>query len=151
MEKYNFEDYLNIVAALRSPDGCPWDRSQTHESLETCLMNETAEVLAAIDVWKETGDGSNLCEELGDLLLQIVLHSQIAKEEGLFSIEDVIREASEKMVRRHPHVFGDETQVPDWEGIKRLEKEKIPPEIQRAKAAALETAKCKMQMHFSEE
>ena len=150
MERYNFDDYRKIVAKLRSPQGCPWDKSQTHDSLRNCLMNETAEVLAAIDVWKETDDSGNLCEELGDLLLQIMLHSQIAEEEGLFTIEDVIQAAGEKMVRRHPHVFGGQTWQPDWEEIKRLEKEKIPAKIQEVKTASLKKVKVEIRDHFSE-
>lgn len=145
-KRYTFEDYINIIGRLRAPDGCPWDRSQTHESLKSCLVNETAEVLAAIDVWENTGDSDNLCEELGDLLLQVALHSQIASEEGLFTISDVIQNASEKMLRRHPHVFGKEKGqgLPDWEEIKRAEKEKIPPEIEYEKKKALKKAKKEM-------
>lgn len=150
MGKYSFEDYQKIVAKLRSPEGCPWDRVQTHESLRTCLMNETAEVLAAMDVWKNTGDAQNFCEELGDLLLQIVLHSEIAREEGLFSMEEIIEGAAEKMIRRHPHVFGTETETPDWEEIKRREREGIPQNVQEAKEFALKEAKKEILSHFAE-
>lgn len=150
---YTFEDYVNIISRLRAPDGCPWDRKQTHESLKPCMMNETAEALAAIDVWKETGDSRNMCEELGDMLLQVVLQSQIAAEEGLFTIHDVVQEASEKMVRRHPHVFGTDrgADMPDWEAIKAAEKEGIPPEIEKAKRRALEKAKREIAAHMREE
>jgi len=92
-----------VVAALRAPDGCPWDREQTHASLRPYLLEETYEVLAALD----DGDGAALREELGDLLLQIVLHAQIATETGAFDLADVAEEITAKLVRRHPHVFGD--------------------------------------------
>ena len=100
-----FDDFVATIAALRAEDGCPWDREQTHESLKECLVEETGEVLDAID----QKDDENLCEELGDVLLQVFMHAQIAAEEGRFTIEDVVRGVNEKMVRRHPHVFGDET------------------------------------------
>ena len=101
MEK--FDEFVATIAALRSENGCPWDRKQTHESLKECLVEETGEVLEAID----KKDDANLCEELGDVLLQVVMHAQIAAEEGRFTIEDVISGVNEKMIRRHPHVFGD--------------------------------------------
>lgn len=152
-KNYTFEDYVNIISRLRAPDGCPWDRKQTHESLKNCMINETTEALAAIDVWKETGDSDNLCEELGDMLLQVVLQSQIAAEEGLFTIADVIRKAGEKMVRRHPHVFGQEDgkAMPDWEAIKRAEKEGVPSEIEEAKKRALKRAKKEIVVYMLEE
>jgi tetrapyrrole methylase family protein/MazG family protein len=99
---------------------------QTHESLKVCLMDESQEVLEAIDA----KDDENLCEELGDVLLQVVMHAQIAAEEGRFTIEDVIRGVNDKMIRRHPHVFGDvkvdsvEDQLKLWEQIKAQEKGK---------------------------
>ena len=123
-KKYDFNDFIEIIAALRAPGGCPWDISQTHESLKECLMEESDEVLQAID----SGDDANLCEELGDVLLQVVLHAQIASEEGRFDINDVIQGVSEKMVRRHPHVFGDvkvtsqEESLALWKKIKEEEK-----------------------------
>ncbi|MBQ2802359.1 MAG: nucleoside triphosphate pyrophosphohydrolase [Lachnospiraceae bacterium] len=131
MEKkqYTYEDFLRIVETLRSENGCPWDREQTHQSLRPCLMEEAAEVLAAIRIFDQTGNYENLQEELGDVLLQVIMHAQIAKEEGIFTIEDVIDEISEKMVRRHPHVFGDVTVegsgqvLENWEEIKKKEKE----------------------------
>ena len=100
-----FERFTDIVAMLRSEHGCPWDKEQTHVSLKRYCIEEAAEVVAGINIYDRTGNCENLCEELGDLLLQIVLHAQIAKEEGLFSIDDVVRGISDKMVRRHPHVF----------------------------------------------
>lgn len=120
-----FDDFVATIAALRAENGCPWDRKQTHESLKECLTEEAGEVLAAID----NQDDENLCEELGDLLLQVVMHAQIAAEENRFTIEDVVRGVNEKMIRRHPHVFGDEKveSVEEglnlWEQIKRQEKE----------------------------
>lgn len=120
-----FDDFVATIAALRAENGCPWDRKQTHESLKECLTEEAGEVLAAID----NRDDENLCEELGDLLLQVVMHAQIAAEENRFTIEDVVRGVNEKMIRRHPHVFGDEKveSVEEglnlWEQIKRQEKE----------------------------
>ncbi len=130
MEKrYEFGDFIDILSVLRSEDGCPWDREQTHSSLKKCLLEESYEVLEGIDRLEQTGNSSNLKEELGDVLLQVALHSQIAKEEELFTIDDVIQEISEKMIRRHPHVFGDddiqqsEIVLERWEDIKKAEKE----------------------------
>jgi len=98
-----FEKLVALQAHLRAPNGCPWDREQTHATLRTYLIEEAYEVLDAL----ESGDDGKFAEELGDLLLQVVFHSQIAAEEGRFTVSDVIREVHEKMVRRHPHVFGD--------------------------------------------
>lgn len=122
---YSYEELVGIIAELRSDHGCPWDKAQTHESLIPCLRDECEEVVQAI----EKKDGENLCEELGDVLLQVLMHAQIAKEEGLFTIEDVVNGLAEKMVRRHPHVFGDEEYGSAeqnrlrWEEIKKAEKE----------------------------
>lgn len=128
-KKYTYEEFLEIIKALRAPDGCPWDREQTHESLRPCMLEEAYEFLSSVRIWEETGSADNMCEELGDLLLQIVMHSEIAGEEGLFTMEDVVDEISRKMVRRHPHVFGT-TQVDgvsdvlnNWDDIKKKEKE----------------------------
>ena len=124
-DKYTFSELREIIAELRSEHGCPWDRKQTHESLKKCLTDECDEVIAAID----NQDIENLCEELGDILLQVMLHSQIAEENGEFTVEDVIGVLCRKMIRRHPHVFGDEAcQTPEeslelWNEIKRQEKE----------------------------
>jgi MazG family protein len=118
------EQLRNVVAALRSPEGCPWDKEQTHATLRGGLLEEAYEVVAAID----SADDANLCEELGDLLLQVVFHAQIASEEGRFHFEEVARGISEKLVRRHPHVFGAENAADSeavlvrWEEIKRQEK-----------------------------
>ncbi len=123
--KYSFDDFIEIIAQLRTPDsGCPWDIKQTHESLKKCLIEESGEVIDAID----NKDDANLCEELGDVLLQVVMHAQIAAEDGRFTIDDVIQGVSEKMVRRHPHVFGDvkvsnsEESLALWKEIKKQEK-----------------------------
>ena len=123
-----FEKLREVVQRLRAEDGCPWDREQTHESLKPECIEEAAEVICGINILKETGNAENLQEELGDLLLQVLLHAQIAKEEGLFTIDDVCRGVSEKMIRRHPHVFGGQKEenadaVPAlWEAIKQQEK-----------------------------
>lgn len=124
-KKYSYEDFLEIIAKLRAPDGCPWDQKQTHESLRECLLEESQEVIDAIN----NKDDDNLCEELGDVLLQVVMHAQIAAEEGRFTMNDVIQCVSEKMIRRHPHVFGDvkvssvEEGLDLWNAIKQQEKE----------------------------
>lgn len=123
-----FEELENIIARLRAPDGCPWDREQTHSSLKAACIEEAAEVVCGINILEDTGNSDNLKEELGDLLLLIVMHAQIAEEEGLFTMDDVICGISDKMIRRHPHVFGEETasdsgEVLDkWNAIKKQEK-----------------------------
>ena len=122
--KYSFDDLIEIIAQLRGPGGCPWDIKQTQESLKECLTEESGEVIQAID----NKDDANLCEELGDLLLQVIMHAQIASEGGRFTISDVIQGVSEKMIRRHPHVFGDEKvsnadeSLNLWNEIKKREK-----------------------------
>lgn len=126
---YTYEELLNIIKILRSPEGCSWDRKQTHDSLKSYMMEEAAEVISAIRIYHKTGDSENLQEELGDVLLQVVLHAQIAQEEGLFTMEDVVNHVAEKMVRRHPHVFAQKQAVSteqlydNWEEIKKKEKE----------------------------
>ena len=105
-EEEAFETFVDIIAKLRGENGCPWDKEQTFESLKPCMVNEMTEALAGIDLYTQTGNAENLCEELGDVLMQVVLLSQIAREKGLFDITDVIKGISEKMIRRHPHVFG---------------------------------------------
>ena len=86
MKQYTFDELVEIIETLRSENGCPWDKVQTHESLRPCMMEEAAELLGAIRIYKETGNAENMQEELGDILLQAVMHSVIAKEEGLFTI-----------------------------------------------------------------
>ncbi|MCR8645861.1 nucleoside triphosphate pyrophosphohydrolase [Paenibacillus sp. N1-5-1-14] len=130
----SFERLHEIVAILRSPGGCPWDRDQTHASIRNNLIEETYEVLETID----DDDPDAMCEELGDLLLQVMFHSQIEEETGAFSIYDVIQAINEKLIRRHPHVFGDrdannaEEALANWDGIKAEEKRMkgIEPEEQ---------------------
>jgi tetrapyrrole methylase family protein/MazG family protein len=121
----HFNELKAIIARLRSYEGCPWDRQQTHQSLRPFLIEESYEVLQAI----EEGTPAKLCEELGDLLLQIMLHAQIANEAGYFTIEDVIRGINDKLVHRHPHVFGN-IEVKDaaevrhnWEALKNSERQ----------------------------
>ncbi len=120
----DWSELVNIVAALRSPNGCPWDKEQTHESLRPYVIEEAYEVAQAID----EGDVDALVEELGDVLLQVLLHSQIGFDEGDFQVRDVIRTLSAKLIRRHPHVFGEasaataEEVVQHWEQIKKAEK-----------------------------
>ena len=120
----HFSRLCEIVAQLRAHDGCPWDREQTHESLVPNLLEEAYEVADAI----RTKNSAHLREELGDLLLQVVLHAQIASEDGRFTVEEVAREIGEKLVRRHPHVFGESDArdtgavLKQWDAIKRAEK-----------------------------
>lgn len=115
---------LKTVEHLHGPDGCPWDKEQTHESLRRCLKEESQEVLEAID----NNDDANLCEELGDLLLQVLMHSQIAKKRGAFDFAAVAKGLDEKLIRRHPHVFGGEKALTGdealarWNAIKAEEK-----------------------------
>lgn len=111
----SFETFRKIIARLRAPDGCPWDKKQTHTSLKPYFIEETYEALQAID----EKDPRKLCEELGDILLQIGLHAQIASEAGEFDLTDVVREINEKLIRRHPHVFGD-LKVIDAEEVSRI-------------------------------
>jgi tetrapyrrole methylase family protein/MazG family protein len=124
----SFEHFQEIIAHLRAPEGCPWDRKQTHTSLRPYLLEETYEVLEALDA----GDMAALREELGDLLLQTVLHSQIAVEAGAFSMAEVIAGISAKIIRRHPHVWGDveahdDEQVKvNWDRLKQAEKQANP-------------------------
>ncbi len=121
-----FDKLLEVMARLRAPDGCPWDQEQTHSSILPDLLEEVYEFMEAV----ESGDSHHMKEELGDLLLQIVFHSQIATEDEQFSAYDVCREITDKLIRRHPHVFGD-TEVSgtkevleNWESIKRAEQGK---------------------------
>jgi MazG family protein len=124
MTQDNFAKLCQIVAKLRAPGGCPWDREQTHESLLPQLIEEAYEVAGSV----RNGDMTNFREELGDLLLHIIMQTEIARESGRFGIDDVIQEVSEKLIRRHPHVFGRSSLsdsgavVRQWESIKRDEK-----------------------------
>jgi tetrapyrrole methylase family protein/MazG family protein len=118
------DTFIETVARLRAPGGCPWDREQTHKSILSCLLDESYEFFEAV----ENNDAAGMREELGDLLLQVVLHAQMAAEAGTFTLDDVAREINEKLVRRHPHVFGDKQVsstnevLKNWETIKKGEK-----------------------------
>ncbi|MDO8616589.1 MAG: nucleoside triphosphate pyrophosphohydrolase [Dehalococcoidia bacterium] len=123
-DRQTFSGLRRIIATLRGPEGCPWDRVQTHETLRPYLLEEASETLAALD----EGDPARLREELGDLLLEVLLHVQIAEENGDFRMDDVVSGVAEKLVRRHPHVFEDavaetpEAVVEQWDEIKRRER-----------------------------
>ncbi|HEX8335916.1 MAG TPA: nucleoside triphosphate pyrophosphohydrolase, partial [Pyrinomonadaceae bacterium] len=123
----NFLDLVALMRRLRSPDGCPWDREQTYSTLAPMLLEEAYEAFEAVEEARE-GRPANLCEELGDLLFQIVFYAQVAAERGEFDIDDVTGQIHAKMVRRHPHVFGDvvvrdnEELLRNWEALKAEEK-----------------------------
>jgi tetrapyrrole methylase family protein/MazG family protein len=123
-KRYSLEDFIEIMKTLRGPNGCPWDREQSHESLKKSFIEETYEVLEAIDLKRP----DKLCEELGDVLLQVVFHAIIAEEEGHFTIHDVIDGVSKKMVHRHEHVFGKghaetaDDVIDLWDKVKKKEK-----------------------------
>jgi len=123
LETYTLDEFVEIIRKLRAPDGCPWDKEQTHETLKDAMLEEAYEVVESIN----NKDMSNLKEELGDVLLQVVMHSVIAQEQNEFTLEDVISEVTTKMIRRHPHVFSDtlvedsEHVLRNWEDIKKQE------------------------------
>lgn len=132
--QYTLDDFQAIIKTLRSEYGCPWDKAQTHGSLTGCMIEEAAEAVSGIKLYEKTGNGDSMKEELGDVLMQVVLHAEIAEEEGLFTLNDVIKGISEKMIRRHPHVFEpdgtplngrapDPANVKSWQEIKAAEKE----------------------------
>lgn len=139
-EKYGTEDLLEIVRILRAPGGCPWDREQTHKSIRANFIEETYEALEAID----TENSTLLCEELGDVLLQVLLHAQMEEEAGVFGFSEVVDGIAKKLVLRHPHVFGD-VQVADtaevlqnWDAIKKASKaQKTQAEVLRSISPAL--------------
>lgn len=123
--KNDFKDLVETIAVLRGPNGCPWDKKQTHETLIKCLQNESQELVDAI----KNKDDENMKEELGDVLLQVLMNSQIAAEEGKFTIDDVIQGLYDKLHRRHPHVFGDHAKAASaeealevWREMKKREK-----------------------------
>lgn len=124
---HDMNELREIIHCLRDPEkGCAWDSVQTHESLKKCLQDETEEVIEAID----NKDDENLCEELGDILLQVLLNAEIAAQRNAFTFDDVINGLSDKMIRRHPHVFGDEPRPENpedalalWKKVKKKEKE----------------------------
>lgn len=123
-EKYTIDDLLEIMARLREPDGCPWDKVQTHQSIKKSMIEETYEAIDALDF----GDDKAFANELGDVLLQVVFHSQIAKERGAFDFDDVLKEICTKLITRHTHVFGadkagnEEEALANWEKNKKKEK-----------------------------
>ena len=123
-ERYDAQDLIRIVAQLRAPQGCPWDREQTHASIRMNFIEETYEAVDAID----QNDAHLLCEELGDVLLQVALHSQMEAEKGTFSFDDVCDGICKKLIYRHPHVFGDQSAattgqaLANWEALKNAEK-----------------------------
>ncbi|MBO9131307.1 nucleoside triphosphate pyrophosphohydrolase [Bacillus sp. 165] len=128
---HQFETLRHVIAELRGPNGCPWDKEQTHQSLKKYLIEEAYELLEAID----EEDDDHIVEELGDVLLQVMLHAQIGEDDGWFSIDDIIRTLTEKMIRRHPHVFGtisvegsDEV-LANWEDIKKKEKGNVKESV----------------------
>ncbi len=123
---HDFEELIEIVSDLRGPEGCEWDKAQTHETLKQCLADESEEVFQAID----NKDDDNLCEELGDVLLQVVMNARLAQERDAFTMEDVIQGLCDKLIRRHPHVFGDvakpknpEEALELWRMVKQKERE----------------------------
>lgn len=142
-----FERLVEVVRRLRAEDGCPWDREQTHASLKSECIEEAAEVVCGINIYEETGNADNMMEELGDLLLQVVMHAQIAKEEGLFTMDDVCKGISDKMIRRHPHVFADEHAqnseevLVRWAEIKEQEKARKALKEEKYLPQAFEEAK----------
>jgi XTP/dITP diphosphohydrolase/tetrapyrrole methylase family protein/MazG family protein len=122
------DDLLATMARLRGPGGCPWDQEQTHATLVRCLIDEVSELIDTID----RGDMPHMREELGDVLIQVVFHARMAEEAGLFNFDDVAREINEKLVRRHPHVFGtgkletSDQVIAQWDAIKATEKKNGP-------------------------
>ena len=153
---YGYEDFLNIMRLLRAPGGCPWDREQTHASIRRNFLEETYEVLDALD----RDDARDMCEELGDVLMQVVFHAIIEEERGRFTMADVVDGVAQKMVYRHPHVFGGSMQADtseqvlvNWEVLKKAEKgqattadaiESVPhtlPALWRAEKIQKKTAK----------
>ena len=154
--RYGWEDFLEIMKLLRSPGGCPWDAEQTHASIRRNFLEETYEVLDALD----RDDPHAMCEELGDVLMQVVFHTQIETERGHFTMDDVVDGVAQKLVYRHPHVFGGTMQADNseqvlvnWEVLKRQEKgqrstsdaiESVPhtlPALWRAEKVQSKTAK----------
>lgn len=123
-DKYTINDFLEIMKKLRAPDGCPWDKEQTHSSIRNNFIEETYEVVDAID----RDNTVDMCEELGDVLMQVVFHSVIAEEEKRFDFSDIVDGVCKKLVYRHPHVFGDviadtcEKVLNNWDNLKRIEK-----------------------------
>ncbi len=139
----NFDELTAVMSRLRAPGGCPWDAEQTYESLAQYLLEECYETFDAIQEAAETGETHNLQEELGDVLLQVVFHSTIAKERGDFTIDDVVQGVTEKLILRHPHVFGEKELataadvLDNWDELKK-EQQKISGKIEKVKDSILE-------------
>lgn len=134
-EKYNFQDLVEIMKYLRAPNGCPWDKEQTHQSIRSNLIEETYEVVEAID----NNDSELLKEELGDLLLQVIFHSEMASEESKFDINDVVNDICQKLVIRHPHVFGDVNANNSEEALKSWDDVKMQTKSQKKQSQAMES------------
>ena len=139
-DKYTMDDLLKIIKILRSPEGCPWDREQTHQSIRSCFIEETYEAVEAID----RCDEDLLKEELGDVLFQVLFHAELAEENGDFDFSDVVDGIAKKMVIRHPHVFGNtvvqdsEEVLVNWDAIKKkTKKQKTHTEVLRSVSSAL--------------
>ncbi len=139
-KKYNFDDFVEIIQILRAPGGCPWDAEQTHQSLRKNFIEETYEVIDTID----SGDSVGMCEELGDVMLQVLMHAQIAAEDKSFDVNDVIDGICKKLVYRHPHVFKDtqvsssEEVLSNWDALKKVEKhQKSETEVLQSVTKAL--------------
>lgn len=165
----HIEALVEIVSQLRGPNGCPWDKEQTHESLTQYAIEETHELVEALEQPSHPLKDQKIKEELGDVLFQVILHAQLASERGAFTLQDVIQGISEKLIRRHPHVFGDtkvadaEEVVKNWEEIKKLENEQsenkspyslnVPPlpALQRAYKIGKRTEKLKFDWNTAAE
>lgn len=146
MNYKNLEELISVIAKLRAPDGCPWDREQTHQTLRPNMLEEAYEAVDAID----ENDMAHLKEELGDVLLQVLLHSQIASEHGDFNIEDVAKELKDKLIHRHPHVFGEvkvknaQEVKKNWDILKaeeKTERKSVMDGISRAQSALMSAQK----------
>ena len=139
----NFDELISVMARLRAPGGCPWDREQTYASLAQFLLEECYETFEAIQEADQTGDTKNLTEELGDVLLQVVFHSIIAAEKGDFTIDEVVQGVTEKLILRHPHVFGEkelataQDVLNNWDELKK-EQQKASGKVEKIKESILD-------------
>lgn len=134
-DKYNFDDLVEIMKFLRAPNGCPWDRVQTHKSIRSNMIEETYEVVEAID----NEDPELLKEELGDVLLQVIFHSEMASENNQFTIDDVVNDICQKLVIRHPHVFGDVNASNEEEALKSWDDVKMATKSQNKQSQAMDS------------
>ena len=139
----NFDELISVMARLRAPGGCPWDREQTYASLAQYLLEECYETFDAIQEADQTGDTANLTEELGDVLLQVVFHSTIAAERGDFTIDEVVQSVTEKLILRHPHVFGEaelktaQDVLSNWDELKKAQ-QKASGKVEKPKESILD-------------